>query len=213
MKYPEYDQNKYTVIALPNIMLVFWILNPGAAFNEMILGQRCPKVILIDHTSDRPRPLRTYIPCPHCGNLHPFLLWGKGNAFGHWFGFVCPTCNNIIPCLWNWTSLLILTVSFPIWIIPVYLLKPRWLAYEKIRLNNNLAQLPAQAADVKNINWIFRGVLGGGLMWFIMCVIPFLFSYWQGGISSLEFIQIFSLPIWLVGGLVCGLVMKSHIAK
>lgn len=196
-------------------MLLFWILNPGAAFNELILGQRCPKVMLIDHTSDQPRPLRTYIPCPHCGSLHPSLLWGKGNAFGHWFGYVCPTCNNIIPCLRNWTGLLILILSFPIWIIPVYLLKPRWLAYEKIRLNNNLAQLPAQAIAVKNINWIFRGVfLFGGSMWFMMSVIPFLFRYWQGRYSSLEFIHmLFSLPLWLVGGLVFGLVMKSRLNK
>ena len=124
MKYPEFDRNKYTVRALPDGAMLFWILNPGAAFNELFLGQRVPKVMLIDRTSDQPLFLRTYIPCPHCGTLHPGMLWGKGNAFGHWYGYLCLTCDKIIPCLWNCTSLLILTITFPLWILPAHFLNP-----------------------------------------------------------------------------------------
>ena len=178
MKYPEYDRNKYTVWALPNPMIWHWVLNPGLAFNELLLGQRIPKVMLIDRTSDQPLILRTYVPCPHCGTLHSGLLWGKGNAFGHWYGYLCPTCDKIIPCLRNWTSLLILIVTYPLWILPSLLLKHRWLSYERVRLNKNPAKPLVTVKAIQNINWIFRGVIvWGGLMWLVMSVIPFLFNY------------------------------------
>ena len=82
----DIDHNKYKVWKLPNLLLVHWILNPGLAFNELILGQRMPKVTLIDKTSDVPLMEKQYIPCPHCGAIHNGLIWSKKNAFGNWFG-------------------------------------------------------------------------------------------------------------------------------
>ncbi len=48
----EFDKEKYKVWKLPHPMLLHWIINPGLAFNELILGQRIPKITLIDKTSD-----------------------------------------------------------------------------------------------------------------------------------------------------------------
>ena len=39
----DFDTNKYKVWKLPHPMLIHWVLNPGLAFNELILGQRVPK--------------------------------------------------------------------------------------------------------------------------------------------------------------------------
>jgi hypothetical protein len=50
--------------------MLHWILNPGLAINELILGQRVPKVRLEDKTIDKPRIERVLIPCPHCETLH-----------------------------------------------------------------------------------------------------------------------------------------------
>ena len=61
----DFDKNKYKVWKLPHPMLIHWILNPGLAFNELILGQRIPKITLIDKTSDAPLMERQYVPCPH----------------------------------------------------------------------------------------------------------------------------------------------------
>jgi hypothetical protein len=84
-------------------------------FNELVLGQRIPKVSLIDKQSDSPLMEKQYVPCLHRNTIHNGLLWSKRNAFGCWFEHVCQSCHNIIPCLWNITSILLLTIAFPIW--------------------------------------------------------------------------------------------------
>jgi len=94
MKHPEYDRSKYTVWALPHPLVLNWVLNPGLAVNELLLGQRLPRVMLIDKTSDKPFVERTFVPCPHCGVIHDGRLWGKASAFGRWFGVVCPACGE-----------------------------------------------------------------------------------------------------------------------
>lgn len=50
----QYDKNKFKIWALPHPIVLHWILNPGLAFNELVLGQRLPKVILIDKESKKP---------------------------------------------------------------------------------------------------------------------------------------------------------------
>ena len=44
----EFDKEKYKVYTWKNWMMLHWILNPGLAINELILGQRVPKVSLED---------------------------------------------------------------------------------------------------------------------------------------------------------------------
>ena len=85
------------------------MLNPGLAINELILGQRVPKIMLIDQISDKPFMERTYVPCPHCDTYHDGRTWSQQNntAFKNWFGLYCPNCGDIIPCIRNWTSALI----------------------------------------------------------------------------------------------------------
>ncbi|MCY4553093.1 MAG: hypothetical protein OXC79_05430, partial [Candidatus Poribacteria bacterium] len=114
----QYDKNRFKIHALPHPLVLHWVLNPVIMFNELIFGQRLPKVTLIDKKSDKPQLERSYIPCPHCETLNDSRLWAKGNAFEHWFGFVCPSCHQIIPCLWNIFSLVILAITFPLRYFP-----------------------------------------------------------------------------------------------
>ena len=98
----QYDKNRFKIHALPHPLVLHWVLNPMIMFNELLFGQRLPKVTLIDKKSDKPQLERSsYIPCPHCETLNDSRLWAKGNAFEQWFGLVCPSCHEIIPCLWN----------------------------------------------------------------------------------------------------------------
>ena len=97
----QYDKNRFKVWSLSHPFVLFWVLFPGAMFLELMFGQRLSKVTLIDKKSDKPWMERCYVPCPHCETLHDSRLWAKGNAFGHWFGLVCPSCHEIIPCLWS----------------------------------------------------------------------------------------------------------------
>ena len=191
-------------------MILQWVINPGLAFNELFLGQRLPKVTLVEKHSDKPLVERTYVPCPHCTAMHDGRLWGKGNAFGHWFGYVCPACGENIPCLWNVISLLLLLIAFPIWYLPARLLRPRWIEFEKKRLKRSRNRPVIQA---KNINWILRGTLAfGGIMWLAVSVTPLIVRLVQGRESSIAAVWI-QLPIWLLAGLIWGLFMHIWMNK
>jgi hypothetical protein len=205
MKKPNYDKNKYKIWALPHPLILHWVINPGLVLNELILGQRLPKVTLIDKQSDKAMMERSIVPCPHCNAMNDGRIWGKGNAFGHWFGYICPNCHKIIPCLWNIFSFIILCVTFPIWYLPVRLLKDKWIAFEKKRLEK-VSRKPLIKA--KKINWIIRGAfLFGGIMWLILSFIPFLF-----GKASLEN-TLLKIPIFLIAGLTWGLIMQLLMNK
>ena len=57
--YPEFDKDQYKVWNWKSFSFFHWIINPGVAVNELILGQRVPKVMLIDKKSPRPLMERT----------------------------------------------------------------------------------------------------------------------------------------------------------
>ena len=196
----QYDKNRFKIWTLRHPLVLVWVLFPGAILNELIFGQRLPKVMLVDKESDKPWMERTYVPCPHCGTLNDHRLWAKWNAFGHWFGFVCPSCHQVIPCLWNIFSLAILAITFPLWYFPARFFRRRWLEIEKKRLAKVLERPLIQ---VKFIHWLLIGVFGwGGLSWV-------LFEGWQvldGGEWDLK-TMLGNLPIWMVSGFAWGLWM------
>ena len=202
----QYDKNRFEIRAFPHLLVLHWILNPGLIFNELILGQRIPKVVLIDKESDKPLLERTYIPCPHCETLNDSRLWGKGNSLGHWFGFVCPNCHQIIPCLWNIFSFAILAITFPLWYLPVRFFRHRWIEKEKERLANVQERPLIQA---KTVDWLFRGIVYfGGSMWLILEVLPQIWKVSHG--SEWDLAKMFAmLPIWLIAGFVWGLIIRS----
>jgi hypothetical protein len=124
----EFDSSKYKVQKLPNLLLVHWVINPGLAVNELVLGQRLPRVMLTDKAQDI-----DYVPCPHCKAMNDADLWSGKNSFGHWFGIICPECHQKIPSLLNLTSLLVLFFTFPIWIWLRLWGEQKWLEKEKKR--------------------------------------------------------------------------------
>ena len=203
----QYDKNRFEIWALPHPLVLFCVLNPAIMFNELILGQRLPKVTLIDEKSDRPFFERCYIPCPHCETLNDNRLWGKRNTFGHWFGLVCPSCHQVIPCLWNIFSLAVLAITFPLWYFPARLFRRRWLEKEKKRLASVLEGPLTQAGD---INWFLRGIFFfGGLIWVILDIIPQVWEVLNGGEWDLIMMFI-AFPIWLFPGFVCGLLWMNR---
>ena len=200
----QYDKSRFTVWKRPHPNVLFWVLNPVLAFNELILGQRVPKVTLIDEKSDKPFMERNYVPCPHCETLNDGRLWTKSNAFGHWFGLVCPSCHQIIPCLWNIFSLAILAITFPLWYFPVRFFRHRWIEIEKKRLAKVLERPLIQA---KSINWLLIGVFGWGVPTWVSFEVLMVLLVGKGWDLKMMLI---GLPIWLVGGFVWGLWMRSY---
>ncbi len=195
----QYDKNRFKVWALPHPFVLFWVLFPGTMFFELMSGVRLPKVVLIDKESDKPLPEGSYIPCPHCETLNDRRLWAD---FGHWFGFVCPSCHEIIPCLWNIFSLAVLAITFPLWYFPARFFRRRWLEIEKKRLAKVLERPLNQA---KSMHWlsIFSIVSVSGVCLWVMWVICDVL--WRGRewgletmLDNLEFCIVTSFAIGLI---------------
>ena len=195
----QYDKNRFKIHALPHPLVLHWVLNPVIMFNELIFGQRLPKVTLIEKKSDKPQLERSYIPCPHCETLNDSRLWAKGNAFEHWFGFVCPSCHQIIPCLWNIFSLAILAITFPLWYFPARFFRRRWLEKEKERLAKVLERPLIQA---KSINWLLIDVFSWSVtVWGTWVTYVVLLNVWNGIEWDLRAVLFEVLPYCLFTGL------------
>lgn len=204
----EFDREKYNVYTWKNWMILHWILNPGLVINELIVGQRVPKVSL-EEKSNKPRVERSRIPCPHCNTLHDGRTWSthNGTAFKNWFGLYCPTCGNIIPCLINVFSFIILALTYPIWGWFKNSLKAQWLKKQPKRFENrNLERIP-NPFDKKT--WPITGLTFGAIMFVVMSLVyPYLTGVeitWETLLSG--------AIIWAIGGLTFGYVMKIYMGK
>lgn len=201
----QYDKNRFKIQTLPHPFILFWVLFPAAMFNELIFGQRLPKVTLIEKESDKPPEERSYVPCPHCETLNDRRLWAtKGSAFGHghWFGLVCPSCHQIIPCLWNIFSLAVLAITFPLWYFPVRFFRHRWIEKEKERLAKALERPLIQATSI--IDSLSIGVVSGIFMWVMWVILEVVRN---GGGWDLK-MMLESLPSSLLVGFGIGCFMR-----
>lgn len=203
----HFDTNKYKIYTWKSGVMLHWILNPGLAFNELFLGQRVPKVSLIDKTSDKPYMDRGYTPCPHCGYLHPSLTWSAQNnlAFGNWFGLYCYKCGGIIPCLRNATSFILLAVTAPLWWWFRDALKNAWLKRQPARYAN----LDLSNLTFAKTSWLAMGITFGAVMFSLQTLLPPLIFNEPFTMKKI----LIGLIIWLVAGLAFGLTMKFWMGK
>jgi hypothetical protein len=163
----EIDRQRYEVWQLPKGLLLHWVLNPGLVVNELLLGQRIPKITLIDRDTTRPLVERQSVPCPHCGTLHDARLWSGKRAFHNWFGYYCPRCGDTIPCLWNVFSLLLLALTAPLWLWFRKPMRERWLRAQPPRFEHaEEALLPT----AKTVKWWRMGLIWSAIMFVFFAV-------------------------------------------
>ena len=111
-----------------------WRLNPGLAFNELILGQAIPRDTYVRSNSkavewhwgrskvtknDSGAYLRTYVRCCQCNQIRTSLRWSGSRAFGNWFGMYCDCCGAEYPRIHNWLAMAVRCVALPA-TIPVW---------------------------------------------------------------------------------------------
>ncbi len=198
----QYDKNRFKIRALPHPFILLWVLFPGTMFFELMSGLRLPKVVLVDKESDTPQMERSYVPCPHCETLNDRRLWA---ASGHWFGLVCPSCHEIIPCLWNIFSLVILAITFPLWYFPVRFFRHRWIEKEKERLAKVLERPLIQAKSINSpLIFLANAFASGVFMWMMWVIFTVL---WDGREWDLK-TMLESLPIWMAGGFGISVLMR-----
>lgn len=192
-------------------MILHWIINPGLIINELILGQTIPKVMLIEREGNKPFYQRSLIPCPHCGEQHSGLKYSAQNktAIKNWFGFYCDNCKGIIPVQRNLTSIILLSITFPVWGWFRKSIKQKWLDKQPERYKNlNLDIIEIEKKNTTK-NWLKSGLYFGVFMFLSMVII---YPLIQGKEITLENIMI-GIPLWVVGGLIWGLTMKWWMNK
>lgn len=213
----DIDKEKYKVLDAKSIEVIHWRVNPGLAINELVLGQRIPEVLLIDKTSDKPMLERGYVPCPHCGTLHSGLTWSQQNhtVFNNWYGYFCPNCEQIIPCVRNWTASLILLLLWPLRFWNADERKQRWLDKQPSRFAN------LTFGSVK-VNWMKMGLKWGFFMFIALGIgLPALFPLFIEEITYDQMLDIrfilamiaFTLPVCALAGLLFGFMMKKSMEK
>lgn len=205
----NFDKTKYKVYTWKNWMMLHWILNPGLIINELILGQRVPKITLEEKTTNKPRFERGFIPCPHCETLHDSRTWStqNGTAFKNWFGLYCNTCGKIISCLINVFSLIILIITFPLWGWFKSKMERAWLEKQPERFKNIKLEKVPNPFDKKS--WVKTGLGWGAFMFIMMTIIHPLYD---GTEISLRTILL-GIVIWTISGLLFGYSMKSFFSK
>lgn len=205
----NYDKEKYKIWDWKSPMILHWIINPGLVINELLLGQTVPKVMLIERKGEKPFYQRALVPCPHCGELHSGLKWSKQNktTFKNWYGFYCDQCSKIIPVQRNLTSLLILTVTFPIWGWFRNTLKQNWLDKQPERYRNLNLEISEKKNSTKS--WLILGLFFGLFMYVVMMII---FPLIEGEKITQQNLLI-GIPIWLIAGLGWGYFMKFWMNK
>ena len=198
----NYDKTKYKVWTWKNPMVLHWIINPGLAFNELVLGQRIPKIMLIERDSPKTLSERTWIPCPHCETLHSGLKWTPQNktAFKNWFGLYCDNCGKTIPCVTNLTSYIIFGLTFPFWFWFKDKWKAKWLEKQKVKFSKPLILTYSE----HKYRWLREGLVFGLFMFVFMQI---LFPLIDGREITQRGLLI-GIPIWIVGGLLFGVAMK-----
>ena len=191
----NYDKTKYKVWTWKNPVIMHWIINPGLAFNELVLGHRIPKVTLIEKDPTKTLSENTFIPCPHCKTLHSGLKWTPQNktAYKNWFGLYCDNCGKIIPCVTNLTSYLILGLTFPIWICYKNKWKAKWLETQRVKFSKPLD------LTYKGSWWFFV------FLWAVFTYVftTILFPLIKGEEITQRNLLI-SIPVFVIGGLLLG---------
>ena len=186
--------------------MIFYLMNPGMAIIEF-LGVGSPKRIHLEIDSNKTIEESAYILCPHCSYLHPGSTWSKKNktVFKNWFGLYCHKCSGIIPCLRNYTSQLILWLTYPLWFWWVDRWKRNWLQKQPERYAN----INTEYIGYKKSNWWKAGAIWGLLMYMVMTPLTPLITNQP---FRIEFALI-SIQVYAFGGLLFGLGMKLMMLK
>ncbi len=198
------NQNEvYTELPFYKIMMIHWRLNPGLVINELLLGQRVPAKAYQANNMQQTWSERSRIQCPHCDTMHHSYTWSIVNKtqFGNWFGLYCPHCEGIIPCVWNWTSLLVLALTSPLWYPFKDKLKEKWMAAQKKKFSKELIF----EKSAHQVSWWKSGLMFGGLMFLFNGV---LFRLAEDTPITFQKLAI-QIVVWILAGLGFGITMKA----
>lgn len=194
----DYDEERYKAWRLPHPLLLHWIINPGLAFNELILGQRVPKLTLIEKAPGKALADRQIIPCPHCGAMNDARLYSAA-PFGNYTGLACVECGSKIPSLKNAITWIVTIATWPLW-------KPFERRYGAGLLKRQHAKL--QAAKTEGLpEKTPISALGMGAVFGLFMALFGVVAFTIGGGALSQALSV-GVIAGLVGGVFFGVLMK-----
>ena len=124
--------------------MIHWVLNPGLAMNELLIGQRVARQIhFCKQCGGWFQQQGQFVECSSCKGFHNAKIW-DGCRFGNWLGLVCLDCGEMIPCLLNLTSAVVLILLFPVWRPLSFWFKPRYREWAKQRTVKSRQSMEAE---------------------------------------------------------------------
>lgn len=191
----DVDEEKYEVWNWRSLSFFHWIINPGVIIGELLLGQRAPKVMLIDKQSEEPFLERCYVPCPSCETVHSGMIWSAQNktSNGNYHGLYCPECGEVIPCLRNAFSLILIVLTYPLWFWNEGNMKSKWLKKQPARFKN----VNIEATRFENIKWKKMGIFFGVFM-FLFMTFGFKAGMLLFGEEVSDYMAYFFDPVFLI---------------
>ncbi|WP_421859314.1 hypothetical protein [Oceanicaulis sp.] len=168
----DYDRDRYDAWTWKHPLILHWRLNPGLVINELVLGQRIPRLTLIDTQSEAPLAERQYIPCPHCQAMNPASVYSKA-PMGNYAGLVCLDCGGEIPTVKNVLTWLVLMISWPLWAPIKQRVAPAMLAKQRAKLLQH-TPVSEQAPTRSTVSGLKLGVMFGllmGLFFFVKAMV------------------------------------------
>ena len=140
----------FSTWAFPHPLILHWVLNPGLMVNELLLGQRIPKITYFcAHCGSEASYVR-YFHCSGCNRYHEEAIWTGGNGFGHWLGDICPDCGGEIPCVLNIASWIVLARLSPMNLLLRKLVGSRYRQWEQRRAQQSRRNLEALRKSAGN---------------------------------------------------------------
>lgn len=198
----ENESTVLTPVKWYNWFNLNWIFNPGILINDLILGQRIPKIIFRNETaSEENDDSALSFLCPSCGEMHPADYWTGKREFGNWFGLYCPNCGGIIPCRNNLYSAILRALSMPVWFWFRKELKQSWVNIQKQKMNSTDTFHKHKRFNI----WSIYGFSFGGFMYLLSFIISPLFIAEEITLST----YLIGIPAWIIGGIAFGYSMKN----
>ncbi len=198
---------------LNRLAYLHFVVNPGIAVNELILGQRLPKQQFTCKSCPLPSIDRSYFYCPNCETFHASRIWSGKNAFGNWLGLLCPSCGESIPCLQNLTSRALVAVTAPLWSVLLKRYSAKWKSEQFRRIaQKRTAYMDPHSKVPKPVNYALGGLLCGlfmDLVFGVYTVLPLKSIHSLGLVGGYFAAILAGLAIWLPAGLGFGLIMKK----
>lgn len=185
--------------------------SPGLAINELIFGQRLPKVYLVCKSCPSSYNDRSYVHCPHCDVFHSGNIF---DTFGNWHGLVCPDCGGTIPAIENTTATALRKATSPLSKLIQQSANNSYVERKRLSQSSRRQQLAPSSENTQKPNYALAGFLFGSCMFLVsMIFVGGAAVMLQFEMETILWGTALVLALNIAGGAYFGFAMHSRLEK